>query len=266
MAKRKGRTRPRKRPRAKPRRARLQQRAVEAALAGVVHDIRTPLTGIVALSELLATSDLGARERGWADAIKNGADHLAALTTLIVDAAKAEAAGLTLAARAVLAAPSRRSGRHRARRARRQQGHQDRDRHRRRSARDWSPATRCDCARRWKTSPTMRSSSRSKAPSSSPPAPSPPARKRVQLVFTVADTGIGSIRTTSKICFARSRRRARRWRAVTAAPASGLVFVKRVAEAMGGDLRVTSKPGRGSQLPPHRAGRSRGGRRADRTR
>ena len=104
------------------------RRAVEAALAGVVHDIRTPLTGIVALAELLAASDLGARERAWAAAIKSGADHLAALTTLIVDAVKADAAGPDLAARAVLAAAAGRGGRRRARRARRQQGHQDRNR------------------------------------------------------------------------------------------------------------------------------------------
>ena len=45
---------------------------------------------------MLATSDLGQREREWANAIKNGADHLAALTTLIVDAAKADASGLVL--------------------------------------------------------------------------------------------------------------------------------------------------------------------------
>src|SRR5262252_10186374 len=70
--------------------------AVEAALAGIAHDIRTPLTGIVALAELLASSDLGARERGWADAIKSGADHLAALSTLIVDAAKANVRGLVV--------------------------------------------------------------------------------------------------------------------------------------------------------------------------
>ena len=34
-------------------------RAIEAALAGIAHDIRTPLTGIVALAELLSASDLG---------------------------------------------------------------------------------------------------------------------------------------------------------------------------------------------------------------
>ena len=68
--------------------------AVEAALAGLAHDLRTPLTGIVALAELLASSNLGQREREWANAIKSGADHLAALSSLIVDAAKADAAGL----------------------------------------------------------------------------------------------------------------------------------------------------------------------------
>ena len=90
---------PSKPPRRRPRKARKlapARRAIEAALAGIAHDIRTPLTGIVALAELLATSDLGAREREWAAAIKSGADHLAALSTLIVDAVKADATGLTL--------------------------------------------------------------------------------------------------------------------------------------------------------------------------
>lgn len=69
---------------------------MEAVLAGIAHDIRTPLTGIVALAELLASSELAAREREWANAIKSGADHLAALATLIVDGAKANATGLIL--------------------------------------------------------------------------------------------------------------------------------------------------------------------------
>src|SRR5450759_4082699 len=98
--------RPSKQPRKRPRKARARPgkmrilapttRAIEAALAGIAHDIRTPLTGIVALAELLASSDLGQREREWANAIKSGADHLAALTTLIVDATRADAVGLVL--------------------------------------------------------------------------------------------------------------------------------------------------------------------------
>src|ERR1700719_798365 len=71
-------------------------RAIEATLAELAHEIRTPLTGILALGELLTTSELGERERGWAAAIKSTAEHLALLTSLIVDAARAGAKGLVL--------------------------------------------------------------------------------------------------------------------------------------------------------------------------
>ena len=61
---------------------------VEIALAAFAHEVRTPLTGILAISDLLATSDLDERERRWVDTIKAGAEHLASLATLFVDAAK----------------------------------------------------------------------------------------------------------------------------------------------------------------------------------
>ncbi len=131
-------------------------RAIEAALAGIAHDIRTPLTGIVALAELLASSDLGKREREWANALKSGADHLAALTTLIVDAAKAEATGLTLRREPFSPRALAQAVAQGARCARRQQERQDRNRYRARICRRWSRATRCGCGRRWKTSPTTR--------------------------------------------------------------------------------------------------------------
>jgi two-component system, sensor histidine kinase len=69
---------------------------VEAALAAFAHEVRTPLTGILAISDLLATSDLDERERRWVDTIKAGAEHLASLATLFVDAARSgnTAAGL----------------------------------------------------------------------------------------------------------------------------------------------------------------------------
>jgi CheY-like chemotaxis protein len=88
---------PRKRP-AKPRKstahaAKVHKRAsatgvVEAVLAVFAHEVRTPLTGILAISDLLATSELGERERRWVDTIKAGAEHLASLATLFVDAAR----------------------------------------------------------------------------------------------------------------------------------------------------------------------------------
>ncbi len=66
---------------------------VELALAAFAHEVRTPLTGILAISDLLATSDLDERERRWVDTIKAGAEHLASLATLFVDAAKTARTG-----------------------------------------------------------------------------------------------------------------------------------------------------------------------------
>ena len=66
---------------------------VETALATFAHEVRTPLTGILAISGLLATSDLDERERRWVDTIKAGAEHLASLATLFVDAASSGRSG-----------------------------------------------------------------------------------------------------------------------------------------------------------------------------
>ena len=67
---------------------------VETALAAFAHEVRTPLTGILAVSDLLATSDLDERERRWVDTIRAGAEHLAGLATLFVDAARSGNSGL----------------------------------------------------------------------------------------------------------------------------------------------------------------------------
>jgi two-component system, sensor histidine kinase len=74
------------------------KRVNETALAAYAHDVRTALTGILALSELLASSDFGERERQWALSVKSSAEHLVSLSTSIIDAARAEAGTLALAA------------------------------------------------------------------------------------------------------------------------------------------------------------------------
>src|SRR5215469_6376740 len=79
------------RPAARPR---ASTRAIETALAGFAHDIRTPLTGIIAIGELLSTSELGERERRWVAALKEAAEHIVALTTVVVDAARAGQRGI----------------------------------------------------------------------------------------------------------------------------------------------------------------------------
>ena len=85
-----------KKPRARKVAKAPEANAVETALAAFAHEVRTPLTGILAISSLLATSDLGERERRWVETIKVGAEHLASLATLFVDAAWRGDAGLQI--------------------------------------------------------------------------------------------------------------------------------------------------------------------------
>jgi two-component system, sensor histidine kinase len=78
----------------KPQASYRQKRDLEVALAALAHEIRTPLTGVLALAELLAASEIPERERQWAAAVKSAAEHLAHLTTLVVDGVNAGRAGL----------------------------------------------------------------------------------------------------------------------------------------------------------------------------
>ena len=241
MAKRKTRKRPARR---RPAPAR---RAVEAALAGIVHDIRTPLTGIVALADLLAASELGERERAWAAAIKSGADHLTALTALIVDAVKSDASGLTLLhepfsprqlAEAVGAALAARAGNKglKAEIA---------------IAADLPAMVAGDALRLRAVLENLADNAVKFTHEGSVvfSAGAKPARgKRVNLAFSIADTGIGidprDIKKLFRPFAQASEAVARRY----GGAGLGLVFVKRVVEAMGGRFTFTSKPGRGSSF------------------
>ncbi len=89
-----------RKPRRQASRVARRELSIEVALAGLAHDVRTPLTGIVALADLLHTADLPERERRWAAALKDAAEHLARLTSTVVDAAKADAVGLVQRAEA----------------------------------------------------------------------------------------------------------------------------------------------------------------------
>ncbi len=221
------------------------QSAIELVLAGIAHDIRTPLTGILALAELLAASDLAPHQREWANAVKSGADHLAALTTLIVDAAKADATGLTL--RKEPFSPRRLAeavGQSLAARA------ETRGLKAEIAIASNLPAMVAGDALRLRAALENLCDNAVKFTGEGSVAfaadAEPAAGKRVRLVFAVSDSGIG----LSKQDIARLFRPfaqasadiARRY----GGAGLGLVFVKRVARAMGGDLTVISTPGRGS--------------------
>jgi len=232
-----------KRAKPKPRKT----RAVEAALAGIAHDIRTPLTGMVALAELLASSDLHAREREWANAIRSGADHLAALTGLIVDAVRADAAKLVLRnepfspralAETVGAALQARAGT--------KQVQADvtiaadlpelvaGDALRLRAALE----NLADNAMKFTEHGTVRFAAEAEAA----------ARGRVRLLFTVADSGIGMTPAELKRLFRPFAQASEDVAKRYGGAGLGLVFVRRLAKAMGGNLKVTSTPGRGSSF------------------
>jgi CheY-like chemotaxis protein/nitrogen-specific signal transduction histidine kinase len=221
-----------------------QARAIEAALAGIAHDIRTPLTGILALAELLASSDLGARERQWASALKSGAEHLAALTTLIVDAAKADATGLTLrhepfSPRRLADAVGRALG-----------------------ARAETKGIKADIAIA-SDLPAMvagdelrlRGALENLADNAvkfterggvALAVGAANSGSQVRLTFEISDSGIGlskqDVARLFKPFAQASEEVARRF----GGAGLGLVFVRRIARAMGGDLEVTGRPGHGS--------------------
>ena len=220
-------------------------RAIEAALAAIAHDIRTPLTGIVALAELLATSNVGSREREWANAIKSGADHLTGLTTLIVDAVRSDAHRLVLhrepfsprrLAEAVAATLSARAG--------------NRGLKAEIALAPDLPAMVAGDALRLRAALENLTDNAVKFTADGAvmftAAAKPAGQKRVQLIFTVTDTGIGirprDIKRLFRPFAQASEAVARRY----GGAGLGLVFVKRVARAMGGDIKVTSKKGHGT--------------------
>src|SRR6516164_266485 len=241
-----------KRPRRAKRTARRRSpmshpRAIEATLADVAHEIRTPLTGILALGELLATSELGARERGWATAIKSTAEHLALLTSLIVDAARAGAKGLVL--RRELIRPRRLADALAASLAGRAEAK------RLEHAADVSAAlpqavigdalrlraaleNLIDNAVKFTEHGSVRLGVTCERA----------ARGKARLIFTVTDSGIGLTAAEIKRLF-RPFAQANEQVALNYGGAGlGLTFVKRIAKAMGGDLAVASEPGSGSRF------------------
>jgi signal transduction histidine kinase len=231
------------RPRRAPQPART--RAFELMVAGFAHDVRTPLTGILAAAELLGGAELGEREQRWVAALISSARHLEALTTLVVDAirlsgrdlvlrhdpfdprelardagaslaARVEAAGLTCRLDVAADLPSRVIG----------------DAVRLRAAlenliENGVKFTKLGEVLLGVTSDDL-------------------PRGRVRLSFAVTDTGIGMSGAEMQGLFRpftqASEKVARRF----GGAGLGLSLVKRLAKAMGGDLKVASRRGRGS--------------------
>jgi CheY-like chemotaxis protein/nitrogen-specific signal transduction histidine kinase len=238
--------RTRKKSKARPAaRRRGSTRAIEVALAGFAHDIRTPLTGIIAIGELLSTSELGERERRWVAALKDAAEHIVALTTVVVDAARAGARGFVLRrerfdARALaqsLAASS-------AARAQAKglgcetaiaaafPSHVIGDPVRLRAAIENLIDNAVKFTERGDITLRMTAARA--------------GRGRLRLSFAIGDSGIGMTAAELKRLFRPFAQGNETVARTYGGAGLGLVLVKRLAEAMGGSLTVKSRPGRGS--------------------
>ena len=221
-----------------------EARIAERVMSGLAHDIRTPLTGVLVASELLGGTDLDERQRRWVEVLRNNAEHLAALTTLVVDAARKRPRDLILQrgtfsplALAKAAAASLRVRAEAAKLACRIQIAEDLPQEafgdvvRLRAALENLIDNAVKFTPRGEVDFTVRFERIEDA---------------LRLVFTVSDSGIGMTATEIKRLF-RPFTQAHEGIAKRFGGAGlGLSLVKRLARAMGGDLTVTSAPGRGS--------------------
>jgi len=235
----------RRRTAARPPRSRSRADATELALATLAHEIRTPLNGILALSELIAAADLPERERQWATLVKDAAEHLANLSTLVVDGVRAEARGLvlqpeTFRLRAVVdAVAATLKVRAETKGLVAQIS----------LAKDLpefvtGERVRLRAALENLVDNAVKFTDRGRIVFSVEAAPA--ARGRLRLTFTLADSGVGLTKAEIARLFRpfsqASTAIARRY----GGAGLGLAFVKRLAEAMGGKLAVTAKAGSGS--------------------
>lgn len=65
-------------------------------LATLGHEVRTPMTGVLGMSELLLATDLDPRQRGYAQSIHSAGEHLVRLVNDALDLARIEAGRLEL--------------------------------------------------------------------------------------------------------------------------------------------------------------------------
>ena len=220
-------------------------RAIETALASFAHDIRTPLTGIIAIGELLSTSELGERERRWVAALKEAAEHIVALTTVVVDAARAgagrvaarrerfDARALAQSLAASCAARAQAKGLGcKTEIAAAFPGHVTGDPVRLRAAVENLIDNAVKFTERGDIVLRM-SAARA-------------ARERTRLVFAISDSGIGMTAAEIKRLFRPFAQGNEDIARTYGGAGLGLVLVKRLAEAMDGSLTVKSRPGRGS--------------------
>lgn len=220
---------------------------LELALAGFAHEVRTPLNGILALAELLAASDLPDRERAFAATLREAAEHLASLTTIVVDGARAGSGRLVPRAEsfdpAALAASlgATLSARAEAKGLAAELA----------IATDLPRAAVGDCvliraAVENLIDNAAKFTERGRLRLDVTAAPAPEGRMR--LAFAVTDEGIGLGESEIASLFRPFQQAGSGTARRFGGAGLGLAFTRRVARAMGGDVSVESRPDAGSRF------------------
>ena len=197
------------------------------------------------MSELIAAADLPAREREWAAQVKSAAEHLAQLSTLVVDGVRAERRGLVLRAQPFrLRALAEAVGASLAARAETKGLAADVA-----IAIDLPDAVVGDVVRLRAALENLADNAvkfteRGRVAMTVGAAPAP--RKRHRIAFGFTDSGIGLSRHEIARLFRPFRKQTAISRGAMAAPGWGSCSCAGSREAMGGDLTVESTPGQGS--------------------
>lgn len=232
-------TRAAARPLAEPAKAEAT-RKLEAVMASLAHEIRTPLTGILAISELLASAELGERERAWVEVLRGSAEHMHALASLAIDGVRAQEKGLVLrrdwfdlreivrAAAASLAARAKVKGLEFTT-----------------SIADDLPETMIGDKVRLRAAIENLVDNAVKFTEAGE-VRLDAAYDGGHVSFSVADSGIGLTAAQIRRLFRPFAQGHDRIGERFGGAGLGLAFVRRVARAMGGDVTVASKPGQGS--------------------
>ena len=212
-------------------------------LANMSHEVRTPLSGVVGMLQLLEGTELDSEQSGYAESATSASTSLLHIINDILDFSKVESGKLEIEA---IPFTSVRLSRRRATcsvSTPRRRGSPSRSYWTAQRRGSW--ATLADCVRSSSTSPATRSSSPRVAASGSNVRTSERNDGKANLHVAVSDTGIGIPEDGSACCSKSSLRQTTR-RLASMADGLGLAISKSLVELMGGKIGASSQLGEGS--------------------